>query len=380
MAALLRALLTQINSVVRLCEVHDRASIELVRSSTAPSGESFDGVWVSGLTQTTSFGLTDSELISPLKRALLMTPVYHPTQKNERQLCAAFDADSGGELEEIPALVLILAINGISMIVIEDKAVTKPGEKVNSLLATSDAQGQADMYQFANIIRAFKAAALDKDIMITARIESFTTRRIRLDPEEEQQSVQAALQDAVARAKVYSEAGVDAIMIHSKSKEPDEVIWFLGRFRERNITLPLVVVPTAYSKTERSKLAAAGANVFIYGNHLMRARIKTAAETLEEVLAKKPDLFVGDSELRPAFEARNYGYLLRKLAERRYLGERDDSEEYTYGLAAEKNAVENMKAVVKDLAGGRLCGCEADERIVSVKELLSINGRQVSPL
>jgi 2-methylisocitrate lyase-like PEP mutase family enzyme len=380
MAALLRTLLTQKNGVVRLCEVHDRTSIELVRSSTAHNGENFDGVWISGLTQTTSLGLPDSELISPLKRALSMTPVYNPTYNNERQLCAAFDADSGGELEEVPTLVSILAINGISMIVIEDKALTRPGEKVNSLLATSDAQSQADMHDFANVIRAFKDAALGKDILITARIESFTTRRIEADPEEEHQSVQAALQDALARAEVYSEAGVDAIMIHSKSKEPEEVIGFLGRFRERNATLPLVVVPTAYSKTERSKLATAGANVFIYANHLMRAKIKAAAETLENVLAKKSDLFLQDSELRPCVEARNYGYLLRKLAERRYLGEGNDSEAYICGLAAEKKAVENMRAVVKDLAGGRLCGCEADERIISVKELLSINERQVSPL
>ncbi|KID91615.1 Pyruvate/Phosphoenolpyruvate kinase [Metarhizium guizhouense ARSEF 977] len=381
MATLLRSVLAQNSGQVRLCEAHDRASTELVRDAVADNGQSFDGVWISGLTQTTMLGVPDTELVSPLRRALLMTPVHKPMQRNGRPLCAAFDADSGGDAKDIPALVAVLAIHGVSMIIIEDKAVARPGDKVNSLLATSNAQSQADRHEFANVIRAFKAASADVDVMIAARIESFTTRAVRRDPVEEQLSVQTALRDALERARVYTAAGVDAVMIHSKSREPDEVLGFLNGFRAVDAATPLVVVPTAYSQTKRSVLAAAGANVFIYANHLMRAKIKAAAEVLED--GSKADAFAGDEELRLCWRARNYGCLLRRLAERRYLGQGQGqgqgTDEHHYGMEAEKKALENIENAVKDLAGGQLCGCEADARIVTVKELLSINARQVSP-
>lgn len=379
MATLLRSVLAQNNGQVRLCEAHDRASTELVRDAVADNGQTFDGVWISGLTQTTILGVPDTELVSPLRRALLMTPVQQPMQRNGRPLCAAFDADSGGDAKDIPALVAVLAIHGVSMIIIEDKAVARPGDKVNSLLATSSAQSQADKHEFANVIRAFKAASAGVDIMIAARIESFTTRAVRRDPVEEQLSVQAALRDALERASVYTAAGVDAVMIHSKSREPDEVLAFLKGFRAVDATTPLVIVPTAYSQTKRSVLAAAGANVFIYANHLMRAKIKAVAEVFEDEGAGKADAFADDEELRLCWRARNYGCLLRRLAERRYLGQGQGTDEQHYGMAAEKKALENIETTVKDLAGGQLCGCEADARIVTVKELLSINAHQVSP-
>ncbi|KAK2592458.1 hypothetical protein QQS21_009837 [Conoideocrella luteorostrata] len=384
MAALVRAILAQSNGQLRLCEAHDRASTELVRDSIADNGQCFDGIWISGLTQTTMLGVPDTELISPLKRAQLMTTVYKPSQKNARQLCAAFDADSGGDVKDIGALVSVLAAKGVSMIVVEDKAVAKPGDKVNSLLTTSSAQSQADMHAFADVIRAFKAASAGKNVMVTARIESFTTRSTKRDPAEERMSVQGALRDALARANVYTGAGVDAIMIHSKSTEPDEVLGFLKGFRLRDATTPVVVVPTAYSSTKRSVLAAAGANIFIYANHLMRAKIKAAAEVLEDVqgLAEtgKSTLVNGlDDELSPSWKAGNYGYFLRKMAERRFPDQSGGNDMLVrLYMAAEEKALENVQAAVKELAGGELCGCEADDWIISVKELLAINACHVS--
>ena len=73
------------------------------------------------------------EVMSPLKCASLMVGFKdNPQQNNCRLLCAAFDADSGGNVADIPALVALLASKGISMIVIEDKCVYEPGKKANS--------------------------------------------------------------------------------------------------------------------------------------------------------------------------------------------------------------------------------------------------------
>ena len=76
-------------------------------------------------------------------------------------------------------------------------------------------------------------------------------------------------------------------------------------------------------------------------------------------------------------EAQNFGCLLRKLWERRYWGE-EGKEARLYRIVAANYAAESMKTVVKDLLDGELCGSEADERIISVKDLLEINARQTS--
>ena len=377
MAPSVRSLLARSNGRIRLCESHDRSSTEVISHTAGDHGQRFDGIWYSGLCQTTDLGIPDTELISPLQRAALLALNGNLQQRKTRALCAAFDADSGGDITDIPALVSILALVGVSMIIIEDKAVSEPGQKVNSLKETSDLQGQADMNEFSDIIRAFKATSINKDMMITARIESFTVRKAKKDEAEERASIQAALSDALQRAEVYHEAGVDAIMIHSKSADPSEVLSFLTQYRSRDPVTPLVIVPTAYSKTTRTTLYNAGANVIIYANHLMRAKISAVSSISDKILAENPSLFFGDPQLRVALEARNFGFLLRKLWERRYWGD-ESKEAQVYRIAAATYATDNMKAVVRELLNGEKSGCEADERIIPVKDLLRVNAHQVS--
>jgi len=375
-----RSLLAQKNGRITLCETHDRTSTEIIRNAVGKDGQTFDGIWYSGLCQTTYLGIPDTEIISPLQRASLLGLNRDLKRMTDtRSLCAAFDADSGGDMKDIPALVGLLPLVGVGMIIIEDKAVSAPGGKINSLNVASGLQEQADMHDFANVIRAFKAASSGRDIMITARIETFTCRISKADPEEERQSCEHALNDALQRAKTYHEAGVDAIMIHSKSKSPDEVLEFLRQYRAIDQQTPLVVVPTAYSKTTKETLYKAGANVIIYANHLMRAKISAVSSISDKILAQNPELFTNDEEARACIEARNYGCLLRKLRERSYWGE-ESKEARMYRIVMETCASENIQATVKDLLQGELAGCEADKRIISVKELLQINAQQVAPV
>ena len=375
----IRSILARNHGRVRLLEAHDRNSSEIILKTTGLNGQGFDGLWIGGLCQTTYFGIPDTELISPLKRATMLAMNGNIKQQNgtRRSGCAAFDADSGGDPEDIPALVAVLGIMGVSMVIIEDKAVEAPGQKVNSLKASSGSQAQADMHQFAETIRKFKAASVGKDVMITARIESFTTRITKQDAEEERASVEDAYRDALTRAEVYCSAGVDAIMIHSKSKQPDEVLSFLTEFRARDPLTPLVVVPTTYSKTMRDTLYDAGANVVIYANHLMRAKINAVGQLSDKILMEKPTLFSDDPELSAYLQARNFGCLLGKLWERKYMGQTTNDAEW-YRVVAEASATENMKAVTRELLDGKLSGCEADQRMIPVGDLLQINNRQVA--
>lgn len=89
--------------------------------------------------------------------------------------------------------------------IIEDKI----GLKKNSLLGTEMPQTQDTIDGFCNKIMIGKNARITSDFMIIARIESLILEK--------------GLDDALKRAHAYIKAGADAIMIHSKKKEPDEM-------------------------------------------------------------------------------------------------------------------------------------------------------------
>lgn len=374
----IKPFLAQKGQAVRLLESHDRFSTELIRDTVGERGQSFQGVWISGLTQTTHLGIPDTEIISPLRRAILEAGSIKAHVKHGRSLCAAFDADSGGDIADIPALVAVLTAIGVSMVIIEDKSLEGPGKKVNSLLKATGSQDQANPHEFAKVIQAFKSAVLGRELLVTARIESFNVRIAKDNATEENASVQLSLQDALGRAAVYTEAGADAVMIHSKSSSPFEVLAFLKQFRERDPITPLVVVPTTYSSTSRTTLVDAGANVIIYANHLMRAKIRAVQNVSDHLLAIIPGLFANDENARASLKAQNYGYLLRTLLERDYWGDEKDNEVKQFLAIAHKRAIENMGATVRELAFGENSGCEADERIIPVRALLQINAHQLA--
>ena len=373
MSISVKSMLASTDGRVRLLEAHDVSSVEAIRRVVGHDGQSFHGVWMSGLTQTTYLGIPDTELVSPLQRASLASGLNdHSTQMEIRALCAAYDADSGGNINEIPVLVELLASKGVSMIVIEDKSVCEAGGKVNSLKETSDLQEQANMYDFARLIRAFTSASAHTDMMITARIESFTVRTERKDKVKDKAAIQGALCDAIARAKLYKAAGAGAIMIHSKSPRPDEVMSFLTRYRSIDTITPLMVAPTTYSGTTENSLYQAGANIIIYANHLMRAKMYAVGQFSDLFLARMPHLFLQDAGLSACLRARNFGSFLLKLSTRDI-----DEEARQYRAVAEDRAVENMSHAVKCLLDGKTSSA-ADECVISVKELLSINAQQVT--
>ena len=77
--------------------------------------------------------------------------------------------------------------------------------------------------------------------MIIARIESLILEK--------------GIEDAINRARAYTAAGADAIMIHSCKEEPDEILEFCDLFRAEDTNTPLVVVPTSYNSVTEEELA-----------------------------------------------------------------------------------------------------------------------------
>ena len=115
--------------------------------------------------------------------------------------------------------------------------------------------------------------------MICARIESLILER--------------GMEDALTRAFAFSEAGADAIMIHSRRKDPAEIFEFVEKFREKNHNTPVVVVPTSFNTVTEEEFKERGVNVVIYANQLTRtgfpAMQKAARTILEHHRAKECD-------------------------------------------------------------------------------------------
>jgi phosphoenolpyruvate phosphomutase len=82
-------------------------------------------------------------------------------------------------------------------------------------------------------------------------------------------------------------------MIHSRKKDPAEIMEFAHKFRQNAPDTPLVVVPTSFNEVTDEELEAAGFNIIIYANHFTRAEVpamqKVAKTILENHRSKECD-------------------------------------------------------------------------------------------
>lgn len=222
----------------------------------------FDAMWLSSLCDSTSKGKPDIELVDMTSRFRTIDDLLEVTTKP-----IIFDGDTGGLIEHFVYTVRTLERMGVSMIIIEDKT----GLKKNSLFGTDVEQTQDSIENFTAKIKAGKMAQKTNDFMICARIESLILEK--------------GMSDAIERAFAYTESGADAIMIHSRKKDPAEIFEFVEKFREKNKVTPLVVVPTSFNSATEEELKERGVNIVIYANQLTRAGIpamQNAAKTILE--------------------------------------------------------------------------------------------------
>ena len=73
-------------------------------------------------------------------------------------------------------------------------------------------------------------------------------------------------------------------MIHSRRRDPAEVLEFCDRFRETDKATPIVAVPTSYNGVTEEELGAHGVNVVIYANQLTRSAFPAMQQTAVEIL------------------------------------------------------------------------------------------------
>lgn len=250
--------------ISRFIEAHNPISALIAEHASIELGgktRQFDGFWSSSLTDSTARGKPDIEALEINSRLSNINDIFDVTTKP-----LIMDADTGGKLEHFELNVRSMERLGISATIIEDKA----GLKKNSLFGNDVAQTQEDIGSFCDKIRAGRAARVNNDFMVIARIESLILDK--------------GMNDAIKRAQAYAAAGVDGIMIHSRKKSPDEVFEFARLFKTDFPTLPLVCVPTSYNTVTEEILAERGFNLVIYANHLLRAAYPAMQHVAREIL------------------------------------------------------------------------------------------------
>ena len=250
--------------LVTAMEAHDGLTGLIVENTVVHrdgGAHQFDAMWVSSLCDSTAKGKPDIELVDMTSRFRTIEDITEVTTKP-----IIFDGDTGGKTEHFVYTVRSLERLGVSMVIIEDKT----GLKKNSLFGTEVMQTQDSIENFCAKIQAGKRAQRTKEFMICARIESLILEK--------------GLDDALERAFAFAEAGADAIMIHSRKKDPSEIQAFIEGFRAKDTTTPIVLVPTSFNSVTEEEWKERGANIIIYANQLMRAEVPAMQKAAETIL------------------------------------------------------------------------------------------------
>lgn len=250
--------------IVRILEVHSGLCGLIVEALTLDvDGErrEFDGMWSSSLTDSTVRGKPDIEVVDLTARQQTLHDIFEVTTKP-----LIYDADTGGRPEHFAFTVRSLERHGASAVIIEDKT----GLKKNSLFGTEVFQQQETIENFTHKLRMGKAAQVTPDFMVIARIESLILGQ--------------GLDDALQRAEAYCEAGADAIMIHSRDKEPAEIVAFCQHFHGQHPQVPIVAVPSSYNSITEQELIDLGVRIVIYANHMLRSAYPAMVETATSIL------------------------------------------------------------------------------------------------
>lgn len=256
--------------LIRIIEAHNGLSAIIANNIIEENKDEileFDGFWGSSFTDSAAKGYPDIEVIGVESRYETIRQILNSSNKP-----IIIDGDTGGEAANFEYFIGTLEDMGVSMVIIEDKKFPK-----RNSLEGGTIQDQEDPDEFATKIKRGKEVQISDDFMIVARIESLIAG--------------SGLRDAIYRARKYLLAGADGIMIHSKQRDPKEIIDFAGAYekltKELGFRKPLVCIPTTYNTITEDELKIHGFNIVIYANHLLRAAHKAMKETASIILRNK---------------------------------------------------------------------------------------------
>lgn len=237
-----------------LMEAHNGISAKIA----AEAG--FEAIWASGLSMSAALGLRDRNEASWTQIVELAELISEAVD-----IPVLLDGDTGfGDFNNVRRLVKKLCERGIGGVCLEDKRFPKQ----NSFLG--DNQTLATIPEFCGKIRAAKDSQTDPHFVVVARIEALVAGY--------------GLEEAIQRADAYSEAGADAILIHSKKANADEVLDFSRRWDRK---LPIVIVPTKYYATPTEAYINAKLSAVIWANQSLRASVRAMTEITSRLMRER---------------------------------------------------------------------------------------------
>lgn len=248
-AAMLRAVIDSAE-LEFLMEAHDGISSKIVEEA------GFKGIWASGLAISAALGVRDNNEASWTQVLEVLEFMADATT-----IPILVDGDTGyGNFNNLRRVVQKLEQRGIAGICIEDKLFPK----TNSFIG--DGQPLADIDEFCGKIKAGKDSQLNPDFRLVARIEALISGW--------------GMEEALRRAEAYHAAGADALLIHSKKRDAEEIIGFANEWGNR---CPVIIVPTTYYATPTDDFRGAGISVSIWANHNIRAGIAAMRDVSRQI-------------------------------------------------------------------------------------------------
>jgi phosphoenolpyruvate phosphomutase len=251
---------------------HDALSAKLAEEA------GFDAVWASG------FGISAVQAV-PDANILTLTETLDAV----RRICDAVaipvvaDCDNGyGNAINVMRTVTEFERAGAAGICIEDNEFPKR--------CSFYAGVRRDLVapeEHARKVEAAVAARRSRDFAVIARTEALIAGM--------------GLDEAMLRARMYADAGADAVLVHSKSKDFGELAEFGARWES---SVPLVAVPTTYPGVTVAELAAKGFRLAIFANQPLRAAIVAIRDCLirmreaRSIAAVEPDIVPLDEVYR----------------------------------------------------------------------------------
>ena len=258
----------------------------------------FDFIWESSLTDSASKGLPDASIVGNESRIHTIDEILNVTTKP-----MIVDGDTGGDEDNFRFLIKRLENQGVSAVIIEDKIFPKR----NSFGGTVGA-GMEDPIIFSKKLEVGMKTKSTENFLMIARLESLIAG--------------LGMNETMMRAEKYINAGVDGIMIHSKLKEPSEVLEFIPKFEELCNKLGrrpyLIAVPTTYNIISDDELINLGVDIIIHANHLLRASYKSMIDTAT-LISKSRRSYEADpaiTSVKEIFSAVGYDKIIERDKEK----------------------------------------------------------------
>ncbi len=230
---------------------HDALSAKLAEQA------GFDAVWASGFGISAVQGVPDANILTLTETLDAVRRIVDAVR-----IPVVADCDNGyGNAINVMRTASEFERAGAAGICIEDNEFPK-----RCSFYAGVRRDLVPVEEHAGKIEAATAARRDPSFAVIARTEALI--------------VGLGIDEALVRARAYAQAGADAVLVHSKASDFDELARFARRWDR---AIPLVAVPTTYPGVAAADLAAAGFRLAIFANQALRAAIVAMRDALGEI-------------------------------------------------------------------------------------------------